>query len=371
MPSIVERDDFGAFFTVLRDMGYEIVGPRVRDSAIVYDRLGSVDDLPIGITDQQDKGFYRLMKRDDRALFGYTVGPHSWKMYLFPPRIRLFTAEMHGNGLSIVGEHYNPKKLAFIGVRACELHAIQIQDRIFLNGAFKDPVYESQRRNIFILAVNCTVSSSTCFCTSMGTGPKVGSGYDVVVTEVLKPRHQFLVDTATAVGDEVLSKVRHREASMEEVEHAMSMVEDNAKAVSMKRSIDTANIKELLYNSYESKRWDDVAERCLACANCTMVCPTCFCSTVEDVLDLKGEHAERWRLWDSCFSDEFTYIHSGSVRRSTAAKYRHWITHKLASWIDQFGTSGCVGCGRCITWCPVGIDITEEVKALQQLNKER
>jgi len=368
MPFIVERDDFNGFFNALRDMGYEIIGPRVRDSVIVYDRVHSVDDLPIGVTEQQEKGVYRLRKRDDGALFGYTVGPHSWKMYLFPPRIRLFTAERHGNNLKIVEEQYNAKRLAFVGVRACELHAIHIQDRVFLNGIFKDPVYEEQRKNVFILAVNCTVSSSTCFCTSMDTGPMVGSGYDLVVTEVLKPRHHFLVDVGTSLGHELLSKVKHREANRDEVEHALSMVEKNAKEMSMmgRRSIDTKGIKELLYSSYESKHWDDVGERCLACANCTMVCPTCFCNTIEDVVDLKGEHAERWRVWDSCFSDEFTYMHSNIIRRSRGAKYRHWITHKLASWIDQFGTSGCVGCGRCITWCPVGIDITEEVKALQQ-----
>ncbi|MCS7141744.1 MAG: 4Fe-4S dicluster domain-containing protein [Candidatus Nitrosocaldus sp.] len=366
MPFIVERSDFGQFFTVLKGMGYEIIGPRVRDSAIVYDRLGSVDDLPIGITDHQEKGVYRLRRRDDQALFGYTVGPHSWKMYLFPPRVRLFSAERRAGNLEVVEERHEPRRLAFIGVRACELHAIQIQDRVFLHDIFKDPVYEMLRKDVFILAVSCTVSSSTCFCTSMGTGPRVGPGYDIAVIEVLKPVHHFLIEVGSSLGGEVLSNVRHREATREEVESATQLVESNARLIGMRRSMDTSNIKELLYSSYGSKHWDEVAERCLACANCTMVCPTCFCSTVEDVVDLKGEHAERWRLWDSCFSNEFTYMHSGTVRRSTGAKYRHWITHKLASWIDQFGTSGCVGCGRCITWCPVGIDITEEVKALQR-----
>jgi len=134
----------------------------------------------------------------------------------------------------------------------------------------------------------------------------------------------------------------------------------------MGRTMDTAGIKELLYRSYDHPRWDDVAKRCLTCANCTMVCPTCFCSTVEDTSDLKGEHAERWRKWDSCFTMDFSYIHGGSVRSTPRARYRQWMTHKLATWIDQFGTSGCVGCGRCITWCPVGIDITEEVRAIRE-----
>jgi formate hydrogenlyase subunit 6/NADH:ubiquinone oxidoreductase subunit I len=133
----------------------------------------------------------------------------------------------------------------------------------------------------------------------------------------------------------------------------------------MGRSLNTIGIKDLLYRNAEHPRWDEVATRCLSCANCTMVCPTCFCTTVEDVTDLTGEHAERWRKWDSCFTMDFSYIHGGSVRPSVKARYRQWLTHKLASWIDQFGVSGCVGCGRCITWCPAGIDITEEVRAIR------
>ncbi len=112
--------------------------------------------------------------------------------------------------------------------------------------------------------------------------------------------------------------------------------------------------------------WDDIAARCLACTNCTLVCPTCFCSTVEDATDLLGT-ATRTRRWDSCFSSDFSNLHGHPVRSSTRSKYRQWMTHKLSYWYDQFGMSGCVGCGRCITWCPVAIDITAE---MAQLNEE-
>ena len=120
----------------------------------------------------------------------------------------------------------------------------------------------------------------------------------------------------------------------------------------------------LLRRNLEHRAWSRVAERCLGCANCTMVCPTCFCATVEDTTDLSGAIAERRRKWDSCFTCEFSSIHGGSIRRSGAARYRQWMTHKLSSWWQQFETSGCVGCGRCIVWCPVGIDITEEAHAI-------
>ena len=133
----------------------------------------------------------------------------------------------------------------------------------------------------------------------------------------------------------------------------------------MGRELDTTGLRELLQDSLEHPRWDEVAERCLTCGNCTMVCPTCFCTTVEDVTDLSGEQAERWRSWDTCFSLDHSYVHGGSVRPTGRSRYRQWLTHKLGTWWDQFGTSGCVGCGRCIAWCPVGIDITEEAEALR------
>ena len=133
----------------------------------------------------------------------------------------------------------------------------------------------------------------------------------------------------------------------------------------MGREMNTDGIHDLLLANLEHPRWEEVAGRCLTCGNCTMVCPTCFCTSVEDTSDLAGVSAERSRRWDSCFTMDFSYIHGGSVRASPKSRYRQWMTHKLATWWDQFGSSGCVGCGRCITWCPVGIDITEEVRAIR------
>jgi Fe-S-cluster-containing hydrogenase component 2 len=133
----------------------------------------------------------------------------------------------------------------------------------------------------------------------------------------------------------------------------------------MGRSLEAAGLDKVLLAGLESPRWEATAARCLSCANCTMVCPTCFCTTVEDTTDLTGDHAERWRRWDSCFTLDFSYIHGGAVRRTTASRYRQWLTHKFATWFEQFGESGCVGCGRCITWCPAGIDVTEEARAFR------
>jgi len=360
----IERPHLRLVFDVLAGRGYRILGPTIREGAIVYDELEAPSDLPVGWTDEQDGGAYRLKKRADEAVFGFAVGPHSWKKYLHPPVLRLWKAERKGDGLQIAPEDEEPPKYAFIGVRSCELHAIAVQDRVLLGGTYVDPAYKKRRDRCFIVAVNCGQAGGTCFCVSMNTGPRATFGFDLALTEVLEGgRHYFVVEVGTEEGGEVLGEITHAEAGVEERASAAAVVARTAGQ--MGRSLDTAGIKELLYRNYEHPRWDEVAKRCLTCANCTMVCPTCFCSTVEDVTDLTGEHAERWRRWDSCFTLDFSHLHGGSVRTSNKSRYRQWMTHKLATWIDQFGTSGCVGCGRCITWCPVGIDITEEARAIR------
>jgi formate hydrogenlyase subunit 6/NADH:ubiquinone oxidoreductase subunit I len=372
---ILDRGVFPQLVAALSGKGYRVIGPTVRDGAIVYDELASADALPIGWTDEQSAGNYRLKKRADAALFGYVVGPQSWKKFLHPPVVRLWRARRDANGFQVITEDGPAPKLAFLGVRSCELHAIAIQDKVFLGGNAVDSIYRKRREDVFIVAVNCGQAGGTCFCVSMKTGPKTTFGFDLALTEVIDgSRHCFVVEVGTEKGAGLLSDVPTRDASDGELQKADAVVA--GAAAQMGRQLDTAGLKELLYRNYGHPRWDDVAGRCLTCANCTMVCPTCFCTTVEDVTDLSGDHAERWRKWDSCFTMDFSYIHGGSVRGTPRARYRQWMTHKLATWHDQFGTSGCVGCGRCITWCPVGIDLTEEARAIRQtdganLAKER
>ncbi len=233
-----------------------------------------------------------------------------------------------------------------------------------IDGPYPDTAYRSRRHDNFIVAVNCGEAGGTCFCVSMNTGPKVEAGFDLALTELLNGEdHEFLVEVGSAIGSAVLAELPHGSASAEQLDAAEAVVKRTAGQ--MGRHLDTDGLKELLQENPTHKQWDDVAARCLTCANCTMVCPTCFCTTVEDHTDLTGQTAERVKRWDSCFTLDFSYIHGGSVRTEGKSRYRQWMTHKLASWIDQFGTSGCVGCGRCITWCPVGIDITAEVAAIR------
>jgi len=382
---------------LLQQDGFEVIGPRIEQAAIVYGPVQSVKDLPVGWTDRQSPGSYRLEKREDDAYFAYAVGPHSWKKYLFPPTLRLWRARRTDTGFEIHEPAPDPKRRVLLGVRACKLHAISVQDQVFIDraGHFTDPYYARARERLFLVAVECEHPAGTCFCTSMGTGPQVRehareagrdatpsdtdrsgrqslplasrssvSGtpafFDLALTELHKA---FVVRPGSAAGQNVLDRLSLTMASTDEVSEAHRRVALAASA--MGRRLDVTDIRNLLHRNQEHPRWDDVANRCLSCTNCTLVCPTCFCSSVEDVTDLSLENAERVRRWDSCFNPEFARVHGGNFRHSIRGRYRQWLTHKFASWFDQFDVSGCVGCGRCITWCPVGIDVTEEITAIR------
>ena len=368
MTRVIEPSGLEALVAALQERGFRVLGPTVRDGAIVYEELESAAELPVGWTDSQDGGHYRLERRDDEARFGYAVGPHSWKQFLLPPRLKLWRARQNGDGgLEVEEEPLDETPLAFLGVRSCELHAIATQDRVFIGGRFVDRDYAARREGTFLVAVNCFEPAGTCFCVSMGTGPKAERGYDLALTEILDGKHRFLAEAGSKRGADLLAELPGQDATPEDLEAAGAAVEGAVHK--MGRQLDATDLHGLLRRNLEHPRWDDVAERCLTCGNCTMVCPTCFCTTVEDTTDLDGG-AERTRVWETCYSVDYSYIHGGSIRPSGRSRYRQWLTHKFGTWHDQFDSSGCVGCGRCITWCPVGIDVTEELTAIRATDGE-
>ncbi|MFZ1802530.1 MAG: 4Fe-4S dicluster domain-containing protein [Nitrospira sp.] len=339
--------------------GYRIVGPIVRDGSVVWDTVRSVSDLPIGWRDQQEPGRYRLEQTGSQEVFGVVHGAQSLKQFVFAPREPLLQIERSKDGFATRPTLPQSEKVAIIGARACDLAGLTIQDRIFLNDAYRDPYYASRREGLFVIAVNCTRALSTCFCASMETGPRAKHGFDLVLTEV---DDSLLIEAGSEAGRDLLSNLSLSTGSEQLSTEAARRIE--ACAQSQVRRLDHSRLPQALYDAHEHPRWDELAGRCLACTNCTMVCPTCFCHTVEETPDLSHQQSTHTRLWDSCFTQEHGYIHGKNVRPTIKDRYRMWLTHKLASWIDQFGTSGCVGCGRCITWCPVGIDVTEELSAL-------
>lgn len=359
----------------LAGRGFTVVGPTVADGAIDLRALTSVTQLPHGWGDEQDNATYRLRRRGDDAVFAFACGAQSAKPVLFPAdellwRSRVSSGDQAPPTVDRPTDDEPGPPYAFLGLRSCDLAAIGIHDRVFIERAVVDAHYALRREDSFIIAVTCTDPAGTCFCVSMDTGPVPRGGFDLALTELYADGpHRFVVEVGTERGAEILELASSSEASELDVEAARRVGEEAA--AGMGRHLDTADLKNILYDNADSAVWDDVAARCLSCTNCTLVCPTCFCTSITDVSDLVGTTSERHRVWDSCFSEDYSYIHGGPVRESTRSRYRQWMTHKLAAWKDQFGTSGCVGCGRCITWCPAGIDITAEAAELRRVAEHR
>jgi sulfhydrogenase subunit beta (sulfur reductase) len=358
-----------ALITALRNQGFSVKGPVVRDGAIVPGTLAGCSDLPAGWHDTQDAGSYRLRQERDQELFGWAVGPQSWKTDLLPPRKVVWKGHWEANGeLTIEQPADSHPPVAIIGARPCETAAMNVLSAVMQGGRFADPGYAAVHDQAFLVVVECGSPAHTCFCTSFETGPGIDVGFDLALME-LDPAgdHRFLAragsDQGRAVLDELISAGVAREAGPPDA-GTREMVLERARA-KIDRHLDATDAPAVLERNQEHPRWAQIAERCLSCGNCTLVCPTCFCTSVEDTSDIHGDLVRSRRL-ASCFESAYSLLHSGPVRESVASRYRQWLTHKLATWVDQFGTSGCVGCGRCITWCPVGIDLTEEVAVIQR-----
>jgi sulfhydrogenase subunit beta (sulfur reductase) len=345
----------------LRQNGFQTVGPRASDEGIIYTEIEKLSNLPRGIQTEQKPASYRMVQTGKNRYFDFIPGSQSWKQFLFPPHTALFTARKESGKWKIDDNKEDQPRFALIGVRACELAAIEVQDRIFMRPDFSDPIYRARREGLFILAVNCTHPNDTCFCTSMGTGPAHKAGYDLCLTEL---DDVFLVQIGSELGRSLLTNRTFDLPSAFIQKNATDALENAARSIT--RTLDTEGLPELLMDRIESERWTEIGKRCLSCANCTQVCPTCFCWDATDVPDLTGKTAGRERVWDSCFNLYYSYMAGGNTRPTIRSRYRQWLTHKLSTWKNQFGVLGCVGCGRCITWCPAAIDLTAEIPALRE-----
>jgi len=359
----LDRQGLQRLIDALVEQRFQVLGPVLREGSVVLDEVKRVEELPVGWRDVQAPGTYRLEQTDDEQVFGVVNGPGSLKRYVFTPRETLLQVTIEDERGAFSAEQVRPDAppVAILGARSCDVAALRIQDRIFIEDRYPDPFYAARRRRLFVVAVNCTRSVSTCFCTSMGTGPEAESGFDISLTEM---NEGFIARAGSPEGAKILVALKPPPADDALCEQERRDIEACARTI--QRRMDTSDLPDLLYANLDHPRWDDVAQRCLSCGNCTMVCPTCFCHDELDEPSLDGKHSERVRVWDSCFNREHAQVHGYNFRPHIRDRYRQWLVHKVASWIDQFGTSGCVGCGRCITWCPVGIDLTEEIAAIRE-----
>lgn len=359
--ALLSKRDLDVLIQALKDRGYRVLGPREQAGAIVFDDLDRADVLPRGLRSVQEPGRYRLEDRGDDRFFDYVHGPESLKRHLFAPEETLWRVSVDGDVR--FNETFAIAPTAVIGARACDLAGMLVQDRTFIAGdhaAFTDPYYARRREHLFVVAVNCVTSAPTCFCASLDAGPKAKAGFDLALTEL---QDDFLVETGSEAGEALAQALPLRVAGADDAGKADQAIGHAAQAQT--RRLDITDIHPLLFDNLDHPRWDDVAARCLSCGNCVMVCPTCFCHREVDDVSPDGTESARVRRWDACFTLEHGSVHGGYLRPQVKQRYRQWLTHKLAAWIPQFGVTGCVGCGRCITWCPTGIDLTQEVAAIR------
>jgi len=348
---------------LLQGDGYQTIAPVEQDGAVLWAEISSAADLPSGRREEQQPGSYQLSD-DDSGVFGINHGHESLKSLTFKAREALVRFTKDENGIQFKPSVTVVEKIAVIGARACDVAALEIQQQVFESGEVKDSHFRQHRQGLFIVVVNCTRAQPTCFCAAMQTGPCVRDGFDLALTEL---EGGFLIEYGSDVGRSLMQRLQPERANKKRIQEAARAM--TACAESQTRSLPGQGkngepLDQLLQERQEHPHWQDVAERCLSCGNCTMVCPTCFCHSVEEVPGISGNSSERFRIWDSCFNPEHGYIHGKNMRPTTKERYRMWLTHKLGTWQQQFGSSGCVGCGRCITWCPVGIDLTAEVLAI-------
>jgi sulfhydrogenase subunit beta (sulfur reductase) len=356
----LNRNVLQALLDAVSSRGYQCIGPTLQDSTIHFQAIDHVQQLPQGLRDQQAPGQYRLSQTDDLRYFAWANGPQGLKPFVFASDEVLWHSVRKDDGsLHFSQPHATAPKLAIIGVRACDIAALYLQDKHFLQAEYKDPYYASRRQHLVIIAVNCTHPADTCFCASTGDGPHAAYGYDIALTELAEG---YLIEARSQFGTEILAMLPLEIATAEQMQDATNALA--TAAAQQQRRLPSRDLKHALFANLDHAQWDEIAKRCLACGNCTSVCPTCFCHSETEHAALDGKHSEHRRQWDSCFTAGHSYIHGITIRANTAQRYRQWLTHKLGSWHDQFGRSGCVGCGRCISWCPVGIDLTQEASII-------
>lgn len=353
---------------VLKKRGFAVIGPRRHGDRILYSRMEHIDELPRSVSDQQGPGVYRLHPTTEPTYFGFHVAANSWKEWLYPKHETLAAYDSEWQ----VADFKKPQGLtsepaAFLGVKACELDALHSLDSALLG---RDEAYTRRRQRALIIGVHCQTATENCFCASRGSGPEFGQGFDLLLTERYQNDvHDFLIESGSARGASILDDLADCLSPATDADLTKRQQQLRDLAAAMQKQLPTDRLSEGLSQHSDLPNFQKMEDICIACGNCTMVCPTCFCATIVDRSpELKPQKLHRERQWDSCFNLDFSYIHGHYQRPSVAARYRQWMMHKLVYWQTQLGTNGCVGCGRCTTWCPVGIDFVAVARELAALD---
>ncbi len=342
---VIEKNQFSSWLKKLQE-SFQLIGPVEKEGHFVFSLIEEVNDL--------------VMDYDTTML-----GP---RKFIFLPEEKICTIYQKDQGFTIKKVQDVPGQL-LIGVHSCDLHAILVLDKVFLLKSFQDHNYRLRRENTLIMALNCTKVCPTCFCSSMGTGPfvELDKGFDFLLTDC---GESYLIESFSEKAKDLLLPLNLPQADDSLFKKKEQLFQE-LKGRFIK-NLDTTNLVQTLLENQDHPVWQRTAEeRCLGCTNCTMVCPTCFCFNVKDKISFDLKECDRVRYWDSCQELHFAEVHGANYRSSRKARLRQFVTHKLATWVEQFGCFGCIGCGRCMYWCPTHIDLTEMAKEVQKSNFKR
>jgi len=254
---------------------------------------------------------------------------------------------------------HSPKLL--FGLRACDLKGILFADEFFKRD-FEDVYYTSRMEGRLTVVIGCTSPSPNCFCTSTGTGPFLEDGFDLQLVDL---GEEYLVEAGSENGEKFVEEFDDffREAAEETQTRSEDAKTAAAKAVTLKLDFNQA-IRRVGADDVPREIYDEIAERCIYCGGCLYVCPTCTCFNVFD--DVKGEEGARFRNWDSCVFEGYTREASNyNPRRKKHLRASRRYQHKLKYDYQETGISGCVGCGRCLTSCPVNIGMSTFIENLE------
>jgi ferredoxin len=340
----------------LNAQAYRCVGPQVQEGCVMYDTITQAGQLPWGIADQQSAGFYQLTEGNPQRAFSWANSPSSIKPFLFKQQETIWRVQRDATGKISFQPAVEYEPLALIGIRPCDLAAMAIQDKVFLESGATDPRYEARRKALFLIVVNCNAPSANCFCLSAGQDVEAKSYFDLALTEI---DDGFVVTCGSEKAIQILEVLKLEIATKTHRNQAQNQLDQARRSQNKKLPEKKFTQQEDLLNH---PHWQNVAQRCLSCGTCTQVCPTCFCH--KQSVQTSAEGHEQIREWDSCFSEKHSYVNGAPLRKDVKSRYQQWLCHKMLYWEEQFACEGCVGCGRCITWCPAQIDVTEELNKL-------
>ncbi len=344
---IIKKKDLGILLDRFRKF-YKVYGPIKPGFDSIFDEIKTIDDLYLD--------------------YKSTVLPP--KKFLHPPKETMFTFERKNNK-TMIDENKNDEKILLFGVHPCDVNAILKLDKFFLEN-LKDVYYQNRRKKTIIVALNCVEPGENSFCKSMESGPIIEKGYDILLTDI---GEKYLIEIGSKIGNKLIKGLNLPIASNKDLKNKEKRCKITEKKV--KKIIDSNWLPKLAEENLDHEIWIDLSERggvagsfpCLSCGSCSLVCPTCYCYDVYDILELSLKKGKRIRELDSCQLLEYGEVAlDGNFRKERKDRIRHWMFCKFGAAAGD-KKSNCVGCGRCIRVCPSKIDITQVAKALGGIKK--